>query len=324
MNKILRVLVSVALLGWLASQTDWQHVGTAFAHLRLGHWLMAVAMLVFSQVVSARRWQLMAQALGLEGSFGQLTGYYFIGMFFNLILPTSVGGDVVRAYYLTQRTGQKFATFVSVLVDRLNGLMVLLAMAAVAVTVMYRAVPGWIVLFVWGTALCGWLGILLLPWLARWGKKGPERIQQVRTMLQLLHRPGLVIQTSLLSLVVQIANVILVWQVGLALHADIPPGYYWVLVPMVSVLTLVPVAMNGMGVREGGTTLLLAPLGVDQATALTLAFLWFAVHVAVSLLGGLVYLFGRFPKPQQSSEENDGSLDRGPHQGRTGQLDQAA
>lgn len=325
MNKLLRVAVSVALLGWVARQTDWSHVGQAFAHLRLGHWLVAVGILACTQLLSARRWQLLARTLGLEGAFHQLASYYFVGMFFNLVLPTSVGGDVVRAYYLTNGSGKKFPAFLSVLVDRLNGLMVLLAMACVAVTIMAAELPAWIVWSVWGTALAGYASIALMPHLARFSKK-TQNVSNLDTMTRDLWRPGLVAHTSVLSLLVQAANVLLVWQVGLALQADIPPGYYWVLVPMVSVLTLVPVSVNGMGVREGGTALLLAPLGVPQATAVTLAFLWFAVHVAVSLLGGLVYLFGRFPKPLQASEAKDdhGSLDRDSHQGRTRQLDQAA
>lgn len=324
MSKLLRAMVSLALLGWVGWNTDWHHVGQAFAHLRVGYWFSAVAILVGCQVISAKRWQLLARPLGVEGTFAQFTGYYLIGMFFNLVLPTSVGGDVVRACYLTTQSGKRLPTFVSVLVDRINGLMVLLAMACLAVTWMWRDLPGWIVGSVWTASVCVWLGMLALPWLARFGKDGQARVQQVRTMLQLLHHPRLLVQTSLLSLIIQAANVLLVWQVGLALRADIPGSYYWVLVPMVSVLTLLPVSVNGMGVREGGTALLLAPLGVSQATAVTLAFLWFAVYAAVSLLSGLVYLFGRFPQPRTEEKSDHGPVDRDSDQGRTRQLGQAA
>ena len=74
--------------------------------------------------------------------------------------------------------------------------------------------------------------------------------------------PRLFLVTTLLSVVVQAANVIVLWLVGLALGLDVPASYYWVLVPLVTLLTLVPVSLNGMGVREWGTVLLLAPLGV--------------------------------------------------------------
>ena len=62
-----------------------------------------------------------------------------------------------------------------------------------------------------------------------------------------------------------------------------PASYYWILVPVVSLMTLVPVSLNGMGVREWGTVLMLAPLGVGSGPATALAFLWFLTFSAVSL-----------------------------------------
>jgi hypothetical protein len=131
------------------------------------------------------------------------------------------------------------------------------------------------------------------------------------------------------SIVVQVGNVVLVWLIGVALGAEVPLAYYFVFVPMVSLLTLLPVSVNGMGVREGGVVLFLKQVGVDEPTALTLALLWFAVFAVVGLLGGVVYLCGAYPKPgspsQASNEaEGHGSLGRDSDQGRAGQLEQAA
>jgi uncharacterized membrane protein YbhN (UPF0104 family) len=98
---------------------------------------------------------------------------------------------------------------------------------------------------------------------------------------------------------------------------------------MVSLLTLLPISVNGIGLREVGTVVFLAPLGVDEDSAKTLAFLWFAASVAVSLLGGLVYLFGAYPKAQPTNLDNqgtddNGSVDRDTDQGREGEYRKAA
>jgi hypothetical protein len=98
---------------------------------------------------------------------------------------------------------------------------------------------------------------------------------------------------------------------------------------MVSLLTMLPVSVNGMGVREGGTALFLAPLGVGEGTAMTLAFLWFAVYTATSLAGGFVHLFGRFPRPvapaaMSDEGQSDGPVRYHPDQGREGQPKAAA
>jgi hypothetical protein len=95
---------------------------------------------------------------------------------------------------------------------------------------------------------------------------------------------------------------------------------------MVSLLTLLPVSLNGMGIREWGTVLFLKPLGVNEGTALTLAFLWFAVNTVAALAGGFVYLFGvshgSIPRPEVQPDHEP--LGDHPDQGRAGQFKAAA
>jgi len=312
-SKAIRVLGSVALLAFLAWQTDWRHVKEAFDQLRIEYWLAAVGVYALTQVVSTVRWQILARPLGFERPWLHYLSFYFIGMFFNLVLPTSVGGDVVRAGYLDGGAGRRMPAFVSVCVDQHSGLLMLLALACVAVALCPLSLPGWITWGVGGTGAAAGAGLLTV-WLAsRWRKPtlgtslGPRpllvaRLQRFASKLHqalpLATRPW----PLALSIIVQAANVVVVWLVGLAIGAPVPGSYYWVLVPMVSVLTLLPVSLNGMGVREGGMVLLLAPLGVSTGTAVSLAFLWFAVFTTCSLGGLAFYLFGRFPRFEVSSD----------------------
>jgi uncharacterized membrane protein YbhN (UPF0104 family) len=325
----LRLVVSVALLGWIAWQTDWDQVGRAFAQLRVGWWLAAVLLLVLAQLASARRWQLLAGPLGFPRPLGQMTAFYFIGMYFNLVLPTSVGGDVVRAWYLDARPGRRLTAFISVFLDRLSGLVVLLAVAALGAALSPLALPAWVTGGVWGTCGCAGLALACLPLVARLSSGTSERARRVLAALAVVRMPRLLLVTTLLSVVVQVANVGIVWLLGRAIAAPVPAAYYWVLVPLVSLLTLLPISVNGMGVREGAMVVFLAPLGISSGTALTLAFLWFAVSATVSLAGGLVYLFGHFPAPGPSAgtvevQGDHGSVDRDSDQGRAGQSQAAA
>jgi uncharacterized membrane protein YbhN (UPF0104 family) len=229
---------------------------------------------------------------------------------------------VVRAWYLDGGSGRRLDAFVTSFADRLSGLVVLLGLACGATALCPIELPDWIPYSVWGTGACALAGMLLFPVLVRWtGRFGRARRLAQTTRLYLAH-PGLMLGSAGLSLVIQAVNVAVVWLVGRALDVAIPASYYWIFVPMVTLLTLVPVSLNGMGVREGGMVLFLAPLGVAEGTALSLAFLWFAVFSAVSLLGGGVYLFGRFPRPQVETEHDIVACD--PDQGRARQLEAAA
>lgn len=325
-SKYIRIAVSVALFGVIGYRMEWDKFASGFANLRVELWLAAVAILIVAQAVSARRWQLFARELRFERTLPQYFAYYLIGMYFNLSLPTSVGGDVVRVWFLNGESGRKWAALASVFLERLNGLLVLVAVACVGVLIAPMDLPTWIQISVWSVAGCALLGVLTLPF-ARHLKFLPlQRRQQVETLLQLAHVPRVVAGATFMSMLVQVFGVMSLWCVGLSLGMEIPVTYYFILGPMVSLLTLLPISFNGMGLRELGMVVFLAPLEVSEPTATTLALLWFASTAAVSLLGGLVYMLGAYPRANSKTEEADehGLVDRDSDQGREGQHSKAA
>ncbi|HTU19577.1 MAG TPA: lysylphosphatidylglycerol synthase transmembrane domain-containing protein [Gemmataceae bacterium] len=331
MKKYWRVLGSLILVGLLIWRIDWQQVASAFAKLDVRFWLLALGLYLLTQGVSAMRWQLLGRTLGLGGRWRDYLGHYFVGMFFNLVLPTSVGGDVVRAWYLgrspqpspssaeekeSKTPGRRIAAFVSVLADRVNGFAVLIVVACAAALCCPTPLPSWILATVAGMGAACFLGLAAMPLLPRlrsWLPAHP-RLTQLLDAADLFRRDRRgMIYVTLLSLVVQLANIVLAWLVGEGLGLEVPFLYYGVLIPLVSILTLLPISLNGMGLREAGTVLLLAPLNVSSATAVTLSLLIFAVYTATSLLGGLVYLFDPSPRFSSESENKDpGTESTGP------------
>jgi uncharacterized membrane protein YbhN (UPF0104 family) len=292
-------LVLVSVLVW---RLDWRQVATAFAELNLSLWLIALAIYLVAQLASSVRWRLLAQVHELEGSHGRFLAYYFIGMFFNLVLPTSVGGDVVRAWYLArQAEGRRTGAFLSVLADRGIGLVVLIAVACVALWLYPQPLPLWVTATVLGLGAASAAAVILfpaLPWLKDRLPLHPRMREVLSATTIYLRYPGALTWATLLSLVVQLANIVLAWLIGRGLGLNVPLVYYCILSSVVSVLTLLPVSVNGMGLREWGTALLLAPLSVSPAQAVTLSLLIFAVQAAASLGGCGFYLLGQFPRFQ--------------------------
>jgi uncharacterized membrane protein YbhN (UPF0104 family) len=306
-KKYWRLVGSATLVGLLIWRVEWTKVASAFVQLDATYWLLALGLYFAIQGVSALRWQMLGRMLGLGGSWREYLTHYFVGMFFNLVLPTSVGGDVVRAWYLGRQEGEKPATgrrtaaFVSVLADRINGFAVLIAVACVAALCCPTTLPRWIVWTVAGLgAACaaGLVALPLLPRLRSWLPSHP-RLTRIYDAADLCLRDRLgMLWISLLSVLVQVGNILLAWLIGVGMGLQIPGLYYGVLIPLVSILTLLPISLNGMGLREVGTVVLLEPLGVESATAVTLSLLMFAVYTTASLMGGLVYLLGRAPRFQ--------------------------
>jgi hypothetical protein len=318
-KKKWRLLGSLTLLAVLAWRLDWGRLASAFARLDLGLWLAALLVYLLTQVVSAVRWQALARLVGFDGGWGRYLAYYYVGMLFNLVLPTSVGGDVVRAWYLARQqgagpaAGRRTAALLSVLADRVNGVLVLVALAVVAAACCPVPLAPWVVTAVAAVAAGSLVGLAGLPLLPRLQRLLPGNAHLRRladgTRLYLRHR-RVMAWVTVLSLVVQVANVAVVWLAGEALGLPVPAAFYGVLVPLVTLLTLLPVSVNGMGLREVGTVALLAPLGVDAAAAVTLSLLVFAVFTAASLSGLGFYLFGQFPRfPAQAAGDGGAALE---------------
>jgi len=125
----LRIVGSIALLGVIAWRIDLGEVTRTLASVGWHWWLAALGCYLVAQVVSSVRWQWLACPLGFGHSLDAYVGYYFVGNFFNLILPTSIGGDVARAWYLARGTGLGPGAALSVLAAPFLGVAVMLGLA---------------------------------------------------------------------------------------------------------------------------------------------------------------------------------------------------
>jgi glycosyltransferase 2 family protein len=311
MRKYARILGSVILLAVIAWRLEWDHVAAAFRRLDVRYFVGAVLLYVFLQVASSLRWRLLARVQGFDGAFCRYVAYYFIGMFFNLALPTSVGGDVVRIWYLAGHersgpaSGRRLAALVSVLAERVNGVVVLVTLACVSALLCPIPLDTCIVWIVTGVGVVTLLGLLSIPGLHALFAAFPRlatstQLAPVHRLVdsgwRYRHSHGVLVAATVLSAVVQIGNVVIGYFLGQALGLRVPALYYGLIVPLVALLALMPISLNGMGLRETGFVVLLMPLGVSETEAVTFGFLTFAVTAVASLSGIGFYLWGRYPR----------------------------
>lgn len=331
-KPLIRLGVSAALFTLLAGKIEWDHVANAFRDMHWPGWFVAVGVYLVAQVLSALRWQWLSRPLGFERPLRAYIADYFVGMFFNLLLPTSIGGDAVRAISLNGGSRRKTAAVLSVLLDRLSGLLVLLALACAAALACPIALPAWVKLVVASAAASAAVGLALTPIFVRLltGLESQRLgIARVRKLAESLGsaigvfrlRPGLVLGAIALSALIQASGVIQVALIGRAIGIDVPLAIYGVAVPMVALLTLLPISLNGMGVREAGMVLFLQPAGIEPAQAALVAFLWFCSQTVAGLAGGVVYSCGRSRRPEV---RHDDAIGHHPDQGRTRQSRAAA
>jgi uncharacterized membrane protein YbhN (UPF0104 family) len=259
----------------------------------------AVALVALAQVLSAARWRLV---LGPEDAppFGRLLRLYLVGQFFSLFLPTSVGGDAVRAVAVSRGARRPAWAVSSVVFERFLGMLALLAVLAaggIAAPEVFRASAGRASPGVRPGPAGIALAILLLAVLSLAGWRMLRRSERVRRVAGeaaalwtgLAARPvafGAALGTSL---GVQGAYVGAWLALALGLRLPVGAGEMLVFVPFVSLAAMVPVTVAGIGVRVGAWALLLAPYGVAAADAVAFSLLYFLAFCLVGAAGGLVF-----------------------------------
>jgi glycosyltransferase 2 family protein len=290
----LRTGAGALLVAYLMRHTQWKPVEAAIQGLAWSHWIAALAIYLCSQVASGWRWAELARPLGFNFSRLRFMQLYFEGMFFNLCLPSSIGGDVLKAYWLAPTTAGRVLAGCTVLADRavgVVGLCVIGTTALIARAFGISVAPALLLgvgLLVAALAAVS-LGLRVWKWLAGFLPANGRAARLAEKLMPYHRRPEVLRRSIGWGMVVQGLNVLAVAEIGHAMGLGIPLGAYCIAVPAVALLTCLPVSIGGVGVREGGLAWMLASYGVSEEMGVTLGLLWFLTAITGGMVGGLVY-----------------------------------
>ena len=300
----LQVVVTGALLALLFRNFDWTVFRAAFSHTPLWFYLVSFGVLVAGQALYVFKWGLVLGAMGLRVPFWRLAEQYLLGTFFNNFLPTMIGGDAARVYYLGREEG--YATVAtSVFVDRGLGFLSLAACGSMLVWWLDITTPAFIVarkvLFVLLVVLVATLAtaltfrlapvVLLLRRMPLMGKVA-EAVELMRKRGRSLRkRPGIILAVLLAGLLYSVP-LGWVYQLYFLLSAGLAVPYLAILLVLVAIAILsnIPITVNGIGLREQLHYLLFASLGVSKELAVGISVIVFSQFLILSIFGGLVWL----------------------------------
>lgn len=302
---LLKVVVSLGLLAFFLSTIDLSDFLGVLASAQVSYLIVALVAYFFSQIISSFRWALLARALGFKNPLTDFAAFYFIGMFFNLFAPSTVGGDVGRVFYLSRggsrekdarRAGSVGFATISVLADRAIGMGVLIWIGAVTLAAFPGyAIPAAIRYATFALALAFLLGGVSLPLINRlFHSRDGALWKSLGDALQVYRdRSRVIVRTALLSLAVHFLQGWMQVLMGRALAAEIPWSYGFIIYPLVGTFSALPISLNGIGLREGGYLFLLPLIGVSSEKAVAFGLLWFLIVALDSLVGGLVFILRR-------------------------------
>ncbi len=303
----LRVAVSVTLLAILSTRVDMPSLWSSMEHASIAWLAVALGVYFVHVLASTWRWHLLLVAQNVHVPQRDLFRSLLVSYFFNNFLPSNIGGDVVRVRDTAVQARSKTLATLVILADRVLGVIGLLLVAAVAATTTFATggaagsplVPAWL----WVIAACGAAVVvpaLLLPagvgrvlapltWLhPEWVG---ERIETVTKTLQRFRaQPAVLASCFTGAVIVQALLVCYYLAVVYALDVPVRAAELAVIVPVSLLVQMLPISVNGFGVREATFSFYFTRLGLPVHAGVLLSLVATFLTMLFSLSGLAVYV----------------------------------
>jgi len=306
-GALLRVAVAAGLTGVILWKSRPAEVAAYVTGARIAPLVAAVALTIVDRTLMACRWFWLLRPFPAAGAppFSQLVRVFFVSTFVGTFLPASIGADAIRAAALARLRVPLPDAVATVFMDRVLGVVSILAMAALGLW-LARDLParGLVLLslgitaaacaavaaMIFSTRVATW--IVAIVNLAPWERLRRGGASTVAAVQRYAHHHGLLVLVLSASLGVQVLRIVQAYALGLALGIGAPLGVYFAFVPVILLVMLVPVTVNGLGTSQAAFVLFFARAGVPAAAAFALSVLFVALGVVGNLPGGLLYAVG--------------------------------
>lgn len=296
-----RIAFGVGLLGLLFTQVDLGAMAADIGALRLDLLGLLVAAILAERLISALRWYMLLRGLHEAVSYAGVLRLTFIGDFLGYFTPGSLGVEAIRLYGMSRTTSDFALTATSMLIERMLALLALIVLVLAALALQLSNLPPEIGRLAWvGLALLlVFLGGLMAPPVRRATLRllshprltGLHGIAQsvYRSLDQYRARPAVLVSTFMISLIFQLARCAIVAIGATAFGVHLPFLLYVVIVPVILLVTLLPISIAGLGVRELGFVYLFGRVGMPAEIALSLSLMIRVLTIVLSLPGAWFY-----------------------------------
>ncbi len=302
-----KLAVMALLLGLLYRKVDFAAFHGALAELKWGWLPLIFALFLVNSSLSAWKWKLLLASDGVRVSFSALLSSYLIGSFFNLFLPSSIGGDSYRVVDAS-RHGGSAKSFASVFADRLSGFLALASWGLLFTAIGWRHLPDkrilWLPVVVFG--LMAGMVFAIVQRRALVAVLRLFRIDRLKKLDGFIHRVldsvatygssrALVARVFAISLSFQMLAITIIFCISRAMAWEMPFIYFSIFVPLITLGEALPISIFGIGVRDGLYSFFFAQGGATHEQALAMALVYVLLTIVYSLLGGLLFLLRKPP-----------------------------
>ena len=309
---ILRALLSVSLLTVLVLKIPVHKAISCLSVYLLPFVLFSLASYLIGQTICSLKWRMLTKSLmpSITLNAKYFVSLYLVGIFFSMLFPSTIGGDVFRTWHFSKKTNKPSEAILTVLLERVTGGFGLISMFMAAsffinlrmINIpknMYKYINIFSVILILGIVVC----IFLIFVFKNNAFKGS--IIRSLTFMKNAKRLGLnVLFAYLLSIVFYFFFIFAHYLLGLSLGLKVDFVYYMFFVSAIALISIIPLTISGLGLREGGYVFFLTLLGVSNQKALVFGMLWLIVLILGAALGGILYLLGICDNGAKTSTES--------------------
>ncbi len=305
----LRFVLSVVIIGLLFTQAD---LGTFIEHFFKADpmWLVVAIVMVFLEpAVLSATWSMALTGKGYHAPFREVFRISLASDFVGFIFPSSLGSDLMKVIGLSKYISNTAEALSSLFIIRILNYVWLFLLAAFTVFFFKGRLPDEPITgtiehtFIAGFAV-SLLGAVFMSRVLRLTKRFLLKInlhsvyKKIKKLYDVLmsYKENKVVlaKISVSGFILQINRIVYMYIIAMALGIDADPATFFVFVPIVTAMTLIPVSISGIGVREGGYVFLFSYAGVSVSEALGMSILGFALSLSTVLVGGIVYWISGF------------------------------
>lgn len=304
LTVVVKLLISGGLLYWLLKDAEFSVILETIK--QANPWLLALAFCMYfiGYFITASRWQTLLRSQGYDAPLLQLVRSFMVALFFSNFLPSTIGGDIVRMYDSWKIMRNKSEAFAVIFIDRFFGITALFCYALIALLLMDQVaelIPALRPVLIAGFLLAAVFIFIIFSradYLSAksevWQGQHPNPVYRLLGKLLKAFsvysgKTVTLIKVFVLSLLLQLNVILHFIIITYALGIDVPVVAMFVIVPVATVVMMLPVSINGIGLREAVFVLFFGLFGIGSDQAIAFAWVAYGFVLVQGLLGGLVF-----------------------------------
>lgn len=301
---VLRLLLSSALIAFVSTKIDFGMVAELLGSIKITFLLLGLFLIFIERVLFAFKWNLLLATKGLSIPLRKILKIYYMSNFIGTFLPSSIGVEVVRAYSLSKHNGDLSESISSVLVDKVLATLALLILPLVGIVLYSNRLGAQAILPTLFVLMAGLAVLLLLVLnrqlvnsiLGRLSAISPAIFNRLQKLYEafsgyMAYKRAL-LTVFALSFLIQVVRVMVVYVLTLALDQHISLVVIFTFVPLITVLTMLPFAVGGIGIREASYVYFFSQAGLPTTEAFALSIVVYVAGMISIMPGGIFYAMG--------------------------------